>query len=332
MKYKYIPIIFFALFIGVVASCSDSGKPSDVSHYTCPMHPTIKMDAPGSCPICGMNLVPVKKEIDDEHKGHDMTEKKPKGIKIDPTHVQNIGVKTEEVRVRSLTRTIVAYGKVAHDPKLWVAQREYIEALKLRDRSLIESARLKLLFLGLSQEWIDLIKKKRTANLGLHLPTEDEPTYFEAFIYQGDVLVVHKGLTVEIIDDNARVLQSGVVEAIGTMVSPDTRLVRILVKAEGVLDFKSNTFVQFRIKIPLGDKLSVLEEAILFNGDHNMVYVVTKKGRYVAKRVELGIQAGDYFEVKAGLKAGEEVVTNGHFLIDSETKIKMGGTGVEHQH
>src|ERR1017187_5731145 len=32
--------------------------------YTCPMHPEIVRDKPGSCPICGMNLVPVKSEAD----------------------------------------------------------------------------------------------------------------------------------------------------------------------------------------------------------------------------------------------------------------------------
>jgi len=30
--------------------------------YTCPMHPQIKQDKPGNCPVCGMNLVPVKEE------------------------------------------------------------------------------------------------------------------------------------------------------------------------------------------------------------------------------------------------------------------------------
>jgi P-type Cu+ transporter len=28
--------------------------------WTCPMHPDIKTDAPGSCPACGMALVPVE--------------------------------------------------------------------------------------------------------------------------------------------------------------------------------------------------------------------------------------------------------------------------------
>ena len=28
------------------------------THYTCTMHPEIVRDAPGSCPKCGMTLVP----------------------------------------------------------------------------------------------------------------------------------------------------------------------------------------------------------------------------------------------------------------------------------
>ena len=30
--------------------------------YTCPMHPEISSDEPGSCPKCGMNLVEVKEK------------------------------------------------------------------------------------------------------------------------------------------------------------------------------------------------------------------------------------------------------------------------------
>lgn len=34
-------------------------KSSKKGQYTCPMHPQIRQDGPGSCPICGMDLVPV---------------------------------------------------------------------------------------------------------------------------------------------------------------------------------------------------------------------------------------------------------------------------------
>lgn len=36
--------------------------------YTCPMHPQIITDRPGNCPICGMKLVPLKKEEDEATK------------------------------------------------------------------------------------------------------------------------------------------------------------------------------------------------------------------------------------------------------------------------
>ncbi|RNI24075.1 efflux RND transporter periplasmic adaptor subunit [Rufibacter latericius] len=44
------------------AGCKDQGKgesaeATHVMEYTCPMHPQIVQDKPGSCPICGMDLV-----------------------------------------------------------------------------------------------------------------------------------------------------------------------------------------------------------------------------------------------------------------------------------
>ena len=56
-----------------------AGEPA--GGYTCPMHPEIRRDEPGRCPICGMDLVPVDGPIDrpidredsapHEHHGHD---------------------------------------------------------------------------------------------------------------------------------------------------------------------------------------------------------------------------------------------------------------------
>jgi Cu2+-exporting ATPase len=48
--------------------------------YTCPMHPEVIKDAPGQCPKCGMNLVPVKQEAatktHHEHTVHDHSKAK----------------------------------------------------------------------------------------------------------------------------------------------------------------------------------------------------------------------------------------------------------------
>lgn len=306
----------------------DSEKDVSIEYYTCSMHPKIKMDNPGQCPICGMDLTAVKKVSQDDHSGHQEDKKNgDRIVRIDPTYIQNIGVKTEVVTIRDLTQVISTYGKVAHDNKLWVAQNEYIEALKIRDKSLIKASERKLQFLGLSDQWIQALKKSKKADISLHLEsTKEEPTFFEAYVYQDDIGMVKEGLDVVITDQNGRYLETGKVKAMGTLVDLDSRSIRILVESPKPLNLKSNTFVQIKIKVPLGRKLSVFDSAILFNGDHNMVYIEKAKGVYKPRVIQLGDQAGNYYAVKSGLSDGDVVVTNGHFLIDSESQIKFGGS------
>src|SRR5260370_41367732 len=55
--------VLTALFISPACSKSNqSMKPPDVDYYTCTMHPSVHAEAPGKCPICGMDLVPVMKK------------------------------------------------------------------------------------------------------------------------------------------------------------------------------------------------------------------------------------------------------------------------------
>ena len=45
------------------------------AEYTCPMHPEVRQQGPGSCPICGMALEPVTVTLDEQpnHELEDMT-------------------------------------------------------------------------------------------------------------------------------------------------------------------------------------------------------------------------------------------------------------------
>jgi Cu(I)/Ag(I) efflux system membrane fusion protein len=55
--------VFAVLFLigGLFSSCEKKSAKEEGVYYTCPMHPQIKKDVPGQCPICGMDLV--KKEL-----------------------------------------------------------------------------------------------------------------------------------------------------------------------------------------------------------------------------------------------------------------------------
>jgi hypothetical protein len=68
MKLKMIvvlSVVAAVVFIIGGAACSHASKESapasgqTVAYYTCPMHPSVKSDKPGSCPVCGMGLQPV---------------------------------------------------------------------------------------------------------------------------------------------------------------------------------------------------------------------------------------------------------------------------------
>lgn len=61
----------------VIKTVSQSQKPDDKTIYTCPMHPEIRQEGPGTCPICGMALEPVvaKADTGPNHELADMSKR-----------------------------------------------------------------------------------------------------------------------------------------------------------------------------------------------------------------------------------------------------------------
>lgn len=54
---------FAALLLAACKKSGEEAKPPDVEYYTCTMHPSVKFQDPkAKCPICSMDLVPVKKK------------------------------------------------------------------------------------------------------------------------------------------------------------------------------------------------------------------------------------------------------------------------------
>ena len=85
-------------------------KNGDGIVYQDGMHPQIVQDEPGLCPICGMELTPVR--VDGQEEGV---------VKIDPVTIQNIGVRTATVAVEPLARTVRTTGVFESDESSRVA-------------------------------------------------------------------------------------------------------------------------------------------------------------------------------------------------------------------
>jgi Cu(I)/Ag(I) efflux system membrane fusion protein len=94
---------------GGAAHADNPQAGDEVAHYTCPMHPSVRQEKPGQCPICGMDLTPVTR-----------TEVDSGIIRVDDARRQRIGVKTARVEVAPMDLSIRALGRVIYDEKALV--------------------------------------------------------------------------------------------------------------------------------------------------------------------------------------------------------------------
>lgn len=85
--------------------------------YTCSMHPQIRQDHPGTCPICNMNLT--KAGSSDPH-GHD-------SVHVAPEVQRKIGVQTAVATHAALAQTISAYATIGYDSTATVSVNPKVE-------------------------------------------------------------------------------------------------------------------------------------------------------------------------------------------------------------
>jgi len=85
--------------------------------WTCAMHPQIKMDKPGQCPICGMDLIPLQSanaEIDEQ------------AIQMSESAIKLAEVQTSIVGKERATKEVLLYGKIKPDERLLQSQTAHV--------------------------------------------------------------------------------------------------------------------------------------------------------------------------------------------------------------
>ena len=167
--------------------------------WTCSMHPNIKQDKPGQCPICAMDLVPVSNMLSDQEDVDpdeiQMTESAAKLADIQTIFVERGipnkelflqgKVQADERRISELTARFggrieklhasftgehVTKGEklaTIYSPELVTAQRELLEAINYKDTrpALYKAARGKLRLWDLTEEQINAIEEKGESQL-----------------------------------------------------------------------------------------------------------------------------------------------------------------------
>ncbi|MCB1170972.1 MAG: efflux RND transporter periplasmic adaptor subunit [Leptospiraceae bacterium] len=323
------------------------------SHYTCPMHPQIHEYRPGTCPICHMDLVPVKLPEKEEGKAPDSrngresdngigpgmerpedssgtsdssdpADSRPAGptVSISQERQQLIGVSYSPVRRMDASFHLETTGRGAFDPELGVAVKEYL--MVHRDPSLREAAISRLKLLGMGTREIVNITRYRAAYESLYNPRDGGPVWVYATLYESDAGAVKPGYTARVHIPGTRTEGfRGEVISLSPVVGSTTRTIdaRILVPNAGG-QIRPDSFVHVDISVPLGEALVIPRSAIVDNGQSRYVFVHRGKGRLEVRNIEMGPEIEEGVVVLEGLQEGELVVDHGTFLIDSEAQLK----------
>jgi Cu(I)/Ag(I) efflux system membrane fusion protein len=85
---------------------------------------------------------------------------------------------------------------------------------------------------------------------------------------------------------------------------------------------KPQMYTNIEVKIDLGKRLTVPDEAVMDTGPRQIVYVDRGEGNFEPREVLLGLRGEGLREVLKGLRAGERVASASAFLIDSEAQMK----------
>ncbi len=229
-----IALLGLAQRVGWIASAEKAGpssEPAGEKVYTCPMHPQIRQTVPGRCPICAMALVlathPQAGQQDDT------------AIEVTPAARRLAGIEVTEVRqeapvkrIRAVGRftynesrlaTITTYvaGRVEHmhvsstgatveegdrlvvlySPQLYMAQTEYLVAIRRRSTGLskrlaglqdqlAEAALQKLKELGMTDRQIGQLQQTKKARTRSTLYSPLAGTVIARLATEGDYLDV----------------------------------------------------------------------------------------------------------------------------------------------
>jgi len=365
---------------GGTAALGGSGGEREILYWVAPMDANYRRDEPGKSPM-GMDLVPVyADEVDSQ----------PGTVKIDPTVVNNLGVRTAKAQRGELPRHIDTVGYVQFDedtlhhvhtrvdgwieklatkatgdpvekgqllfelysPTLVNAKQEFLAALRSNNTVLLQASRERLAALGVTESQIARLEKDRTAGQRVrvyaeadgvvaHLAVREgifvtpanevmsiaelDKVWVLAEVFEREAAWVRPGQMAMVeLDYLPGKMWHGTVDYVYPELDPKTRTLTVRIRFDNEDEMlRPNMFARVTIHgADTGPVVHVPREAVIRGGTIDRVVLALGEGRFRSLPVTLGIESHDRVAIRSGLKAGEEIVVSGQFLIDSESNIE----------
>lgn len=399
-KYKIYIVAILALAIGLLIGwllfkngtqpvqehSEPSSNQTESEIWTCSMHPQIRQNEPGDCPICGMDLIPASQGSSDNEIGFQMTADAIKLANIQTTIIGNADanegatlklngkIQANETKSASLVTHIpgrieklyVSYTgeqvnkgqKIAtiYSPELITAQKELLEAKKIQDKSpgLLTAARNKLKYWKIGEQVIQdilnsgtiretfniyadhsgVVNQKRVA-VGDYLSTGevlfDVQNLYSLWalfdVYENDLPNVKVGQTINFTTPSTpNKIFKAKITFVNPVIDPNTRAATIRTEVSNTTGkLKPEMFVTGELATyQKSNVLTVPKSAVLWTGQRSVVYVKipdTDIPSFEYREIEIADATASGYTVISGLEYGEEVVTNGAFVIDASAQL-----------
>ncbi len=286
-------------------------------------------------------------------------------VEYDETKMSHIHLRTEgwiEQLVAHSEGERISKGEqllALYSPELVNAQEEFVQALALGNNTLMRASRERLVALGIPADQVKQLEKTRKVrqNIAIYSPQDGVVSKLmvrhgmyvtpktqvmsladlssvwliaEVFESQADWVKVGQSAEVHLAFLPGRIWE-GTVEYIYPSLDAHTRTLKARLRFDNPDEaLKPNMYANVRI---FGgareDTIVIPVEALIRTGRETRVVMALGEGRFASRTVTAGIESGDQVEIIAGLEPGEEVVTSGQFLIDSEASLKASMTRMQ---
>ena len=263
----------------------------------------------------------------------------------------NVSFTGEKVSKGQLLATI-------YSPELYAAQQELITAASLKESqpTLYKAVRNKLKLWKLSEKQINQIETSGKVKENFPVYATVSGTVTEKLVEQGDYIKKGQPLlkiaNLNTVWANFDVYENqidrfkkgqevlittntypnkefkGQVDFIDPILNTKTRTVTLRVVLNNKNDvFKPGMFVSANIdgvKNENKETLSIPASAVLWTGESSVVYVKANPNEPVfeMRKITLGNQIGNNYEVLEGLNNSDEIVTNGTFTVDAAAQLQ----------
>ncbi|WP_052283671.1 efflux RND transporter periplasmic adaptor subunit [Kluyvera genomosp. 1] len=392
-KLKYTAAIVGSLIIGglstaavshfITPSAQAESAPAErkVLYWYDPMKPDVRFEKPGKSPFMDMDLV--AKYADE---GGDT---QSSGVRIDPTQVHNLGLRTAKVNKGRLdyAQTLpanVSYNEyqfvivqaraegfidkvypltvgdkvrkgaplVAATIPSWVeAQSEYLLLANSGGTATqLEGVLERLRLAGMPEADIQRMRTTRRVQTQFTL-TAPIDGVLTAFSLKSGMNIAKDNVVAQIQGMDPVWISAAVPESIAWLlkdssqftvsipaypgqsftilktsilpiVDPTTRTLQVRLQVSNPDELlKPGMNAYLKLSAQSDEMLLIPSQAVIDTGDEQRVITVDSHGEFVPKKIQVLHESGDKTGIAAGLSAGESIVVNGLFLIDSEANI-----------